>query len=276
MMKRFLFLMSLCSIAFCSNASLAYDDFEYTDYEEFEDYESDDLDFDSFATIDDEDVDMNTESVSLDENKRPIDVKHFDIAGIMLGMDYYGVYNLFFNRNALYAPRKKNSVVYTINKEWKYNLDYECRQNNVFIPEKLEKCIYSLARNRGLLYVSEMHLERAFTGETIDVYFTSNATDNLVWKVVYSNDADNMDGENEKFENIREKKILAFWQGVLDKYGVPNSGEDKWLSSENAYDPMMQAYYGQLVLVDNGLNTTDSSLNIQKARENFQAKPYAF
>ena len=85
-----------------------------------------------------------------------------------------------------------------------------------------------------------------------------------------------MEGEAEKFANIREKKLLAFWQGVLDKYGTPNSGEDKWISSENAYDPMMQAFYGQLVLTDNGLNTTDSSENIQKARENFQAKPYAF
>nr|MBQ0091583.1 hypothetical protein [Candidatus Enterousia merdequi] len=158
----------------------------------------------------------------------------------------------------------------------KYNLDYECRQNNIFIPEKLEKCIYSLAQNRGLLYVSEIHLERTFTGETVDIYFTSNATDNVVWKVVYNNDVDVMEGDNEKFANIREKKILSFWQGVLDKYGTPNSDEDKWISAENAYEPMMQAFYGQLVLQDKGINASDSSINIQKARENFQAKPYAF
>ena len=133
-----------------------------------------------------------------------------------------------------------------------------------------------MARNRGLLYVSEVHVERTFTGETVDVYFTSNATDNLVWKVVYNNDVNKMDGESEKFANQREKKILAFWQGVIDKYGVPNSDEDKWISSENAYDPMMQAFYGQLVLQDKGLEATDSSENIHKARENFQAKPYAF
>ena len=140
----------------------------------------------------------------------------------------------------------------------------------------MEKCINSLAQKRGLLYVSEIHLNRDFTGETIDIYFTSNATDNVVWKVVYKNDVNEMDGEHEKFANQREKKILAFWQGVVDKYGTPNSGEDKWISSENAYDPMMQAFYGQLILTDNGLNATDSAENIQKARENFQAKPYAF
>ena len=236
----------------------------------------DDLSFDDFAIVEDSGEDIKTENVSLNSDADVVNVRQFDIAGIMLGMSYDEVNNLVFNGSGLYAPRKRNGVIYTINKDWKYNLDYECRQNKIYAPEKLEKCIYSLARNRGLLYVSEVHLERQFTGETIDVYFTSNATDNVVWKVVYNNDANVMDGESEKFVNQREKKILAFWQGVLDKYGTPNSGEDKWISSENAYDPMMQAYYGQLVLFDKGINAEDSANNIQSARQHFQAKPYAF
>ncbi len=262
MIKKLFLLLSLFGLVISSNVSLA-DDF-------------DSLDFDDFAIVDDEDSDMTTESVSLNSGAGVVNVKQFDIAGVMLGMNYDQVNDLFFNGSGLYAPRQKNSVIYTINKEWKYNLDYECRQNNIFVPEQLEKCINSLAKNRGLLYVSEIHLERAFTGETVDIYFTSNATDNLVWKVVYNNDVNTMEGDSEKFENQREKKILAFWQGVVDKYGIPNSDEDKWISSENAYDPMMQAFYGQLVLQDKGLDATDSSENIQKARENFQAKPYAF
>jgi hypothetical protein len=261
MIKKLFLLLSLFGLVFTPNVSFADDD---------------DLSFDSFAIVDDTDSDMTVESVSLNSGADVVNVKQFDIAGIMLGMNYDQVNNLFFNGSGLYAPRQKNSIVYTINKEWKYNLDYECRQNNIFVPEQLEKCINSLAKNRGLLYVSEIHLERNFTGETVDIYFTSNATDNLVWKVVYNNDVNQMDGDSEKFENQREKKILAFWQGVVDKYGVPNSDEDKWISSENAYDPMMQAFYGQLILQDKGLDATDSSENIQKARENFQAKPYAF
>lgn len=261
-MKKLFLLLSLFGLMFASDVSFA-DDFES-------------MDFDDFAIVDDADSDMTMEQVALNPGAGVVNVKQFDIAGVMLGMNYDQVNDLFFNGYGLYAPRTKNSVVYTINKEWKYNLDYECRQNNVFVPDQLEKCINSLAKNRGLLYVSEIHVERAFTGETVDVYFTSNATDNIVWKVVYSNDVDKMDGDSEKFANQREKKILAFWQGVVDKYGVPNSDEDKWISSENAYDPMMQAFYGQLVLQDKGLDATDSSENIQGARENFQAKPYAF
>lgn len=262
-MKKLLYLLSLCIMMFFTGALFADDD---------------EFSFDNFAIVEDtsDNEDMNMGKVILNPDAGVVNVRQFDIAGIMLGMSYDEVNNLFFNGYGLYAPRKKNSVIYTINKDWKYNLDYECRQNKIYAPDKLEKCIYSLARNRGLLYVSEVHLERPFTGETIDVYFTSNASDNVVWKVVYSNDVDYIEGADEKFANQREKKILAFWQGVLDKYGTPNSDEDKWISSENAFDPMMQAYYGQLVLSDNGLNANDSANNIQAARDNFQAKPYAF
>ena len=241
---------------------------------------ADEMDFDEMAIVDDNQSDINLEYVSFNSGAGPVDVNQFDIAGAMLGMTYDEINNLFFANSSLYAPRKHNSVIYTINKDWEYNLDYECRQNNIFIPEELERCIRSLARNRGLLYVSEIHLEREYTGETIDIYLTSNASDNIVWKIVYKNDAnilEGVDNENsQNFSNQREKKILAFWQGVLDKYGVPNSDEDKWISSENAYDPMMRAYYGQLELVDNGLNVSDIAQNIQDAREHFQAKPYAF
>lgn len=237
---------------------------------------ADDFDFSEFAITDAGDSDFLLDSVTLNTDNTGVAVEGFDIAGVMLGMGYDDVETLFYKDRGLYVPRKKNSIVYSIHKDWKYNLDYECRQNGIYIPEKLEQCIKSLAKNRGLLYASEMHLVRESTGETLDVYFTSNATDNVVWRVVYNNDVNELEGDADKFENQREKKILVFWQGVLDKYGAPNSGSDKWVSSDNPYDPLMTAYYGTLDLVDNGRRTTDESANIQQARENFKAKSYAF
>jgi len=38
----------------------------------------------------------------------------------------------------------------------------------------------------------------------------------------------------------------------------------------------MTAYYGALDLVDQGRNATDQAKNVNDARENFKAKPYAF
>jgi hypothetical protein len=236
----------------------------------------DQFSFEDFAIADSADPDIITDSVSMDLDAGPANVGAFDIAGVMLGMSFEDVRILFFKTRSLYVPRKKDSIVYTMHKDWKYNLDYECRRQKIYIPAELKKCINTLARNRGLLYASELHLERFETGEKIEVYFTSNATDNVVWRVIYKNDVNEVEGDAEKFENQRQKKILAFWQGVLDKYGAPNSGGDKWLSASNAYDPMMTAYYGSLDLVDVGRNASDAAKNVNDARENFKAKPYAF
>lgn len=237
---------------------------------------ADDFDFSEFAIVDGADADFLLESVELNDEASGTSVSSFDIAGVMLGMSFEDVQNLFLKTHGLYAPRKSNSVIYAIHKDWKYNLDYECRQDGIYVPSELEQCIRTLAKNRGLLYASELHLVRENTGETMTVYFTSNATDNVVWRVTYKNDVDEVEGDSEKFANQRHKKILAFWQSVLEKYGAPNSGTDKWVSSDNAYDPMMTAYYGALDLVDNGRRATDESKNIQQSRENFRAKPYAF
>ena len=236
----------------------------------------DDGPFLDYAIEDSTPVDITAAPVSMTMDAGGASVATFDIAGIMLGMPFDDVQTLFFKGHGLYAPREKNAIIYTIHPDWKYNLDYECRQQNIFAPAELENCIRSLARHRGLLYASEVHLVRANTGETITVYFTSNATDNLVWRVVYNNDVDEVEGSAEKFENQRQKKILAFWQSVLDKYGAPNSGSDKWITTTNAYDPMMTAYYGALDLVDAGRNASDQAKNVSDARENFKAKPYAF
>lgn len=238
--------------------------------------ETDDFNFDNFAITESGNEDLTTNSISLNEGAEPITVSNFDIAGIMLGMSFDDVETLFFKTKGLYAPREKDSIIYSIQKEWKYNLDYECRQQGIVIPSELDQCIKSLAKNRGLLYASELHLLRENTGETIVVHFTSNADNNVVWRIVYNNDVNEIEGAHEKFSDQREKKILAFWQGVLNKYGAPNSGTDKWISTTNSYDPMMTAYYGSLDLVDMGRYTSDVAKNIQSARENFQAKPYAF
>lgn len=235
----------------------------------------DPFDFDNFAISDSTNADITTSANSINAGAVPAAVASFDIAGVMLGMNFDDVYTLFAN-GGLYAPRINDAIVYTIAPDWRYNLDYECRRQNIFVPDQLEQCIRTLAQNRGLMYASEYHLVRDLTGETLDIYFTSNATNNVVWRVEYNNDANELEGTAEKFEDQRQKKILNFWSGVVDKYGAPNSGTDKWLSSNNSYDPMMTAYYGALELIDNGRYANDAAQNVRDARENFLSKPYAF
>jgi hypothetical protein len=221
-------------------------------------------------------LEFDATPISLNTDAGFVNVADMDIAGVYLGMPFQDVQTLFFKAKSLYVPRAKNSIIYTLSQDWRYNLDYECRQQNINAPADLEKCILSAARNRGLLYASQLHLVREETGETIDIYFTSNATDNVVWRVVYKNDVNEVEGAAEKFADQRDKKILAFWQEVLDKYGAPNSGNDRWISSDNTFDPMLVAYYGMLELTDNGSMASDAAKNAEGARDNFRAKPYAF
>jgi hypothetical protein len=221
-------------------------------------------------------VELSAVTVDLNEGAGFAAVEDMDIAGVYLGMPFEDVQTLFFKSKSLYSPIRKNSIIYTMANDWKYNLDYECRQQKIIIPSDLEKCIMSAARKRGLLYPSELHLTRGATGETVDIYFTSFETENVVWRVIYKNDVNEIEGAAEKFENQKNKKILSFWQGVLDKYGAPNSGDDKWVSSDNSFDPMLKAYYGMLDLTNHGLRAADAAKNVQQARENFRAKPYAF
>lgn len=266
-------LLTFIGVIFLVTPFAVADEFDFNDFGTGE-----------FETFDDYAIETNNDgaelgcsmtSVAINPGASPIAVGNFDIMGIMLGMNFDEV-QMVVRENGLYTNRPKDAVVYSMHPDWKYSLDYECRQQNVIIPERLGQCINSLARNRGVLYASELHLVRAITGETIDVYFTSNATDNVVWKIVYKNDVDEMEGDAEKFANQRDKKIMAWWQNVIEKYGAPNADSDKWASSDNAYDPMMTAYYGELELTDCGRNAEDSSLNIEQSQENFAVKPYAF
>ena len=269
-MKR---LLIIFCVALCPVFTTFADEFDYEEFPVADEY--DDMGGYAIETNTDADDVCQMGTVAINGGANPVAVQSFDIAGIMLGMNFDEA-QMVARENGLYVNRPKNSVIYSMHPDWKYNLDYECRRNGVYAPAKLDTCINSLARSRGVMYASELHLVRAVTGETIDVYFTSNATDNVVWKIVYKNDVDEMPGDDEKFANQRDKKIWSWWQNVLDKYGNPNSDTDKWVSSDNSYDPRMTAYYGELELVDCGRRAEDSTVNIQSATDNFAAKSYAF
>ena len=79
-------------------------------------------------------------TVAINGDAAPLAVGNFDISGIMLGMNFDEV-QMVVRENGLYTNRPKDAVVYSMHPDWKYSLDYECRQQNVFIPEKLNQCI---------------------------------------------------------------------------------------------------------------------------------------
>ena len=99
------------------------------------------FEMDDYAIVDSADADITTEEVELNSDADVANVASFDIAGVMLGMSFDDVQTLFFKNKGLYSPRKQNSIIYTMHNDWKYNLDYECRNQGIVIPSELEKCI---------------------------------------------------------------------------------------------------------------------------------------
>ena len=83
----------------------------------------DPMDFENFIVTDAGTDDINLSSVALNVGASSAAVSGFDIAGIMLGMSFDDVQTLFFKTRGLYAPRKENSIIYSIAQDWKYNLD---------------------------------------------------------------------------------------------------------------------------------------------------------
>ena len=79
------------------------------------------FDMEDYAIVDSEEVDITTDGVVLNMDADAANVSSFDIAGIMLGMSFDDVQTLFFDNRGLYTPRKKNSIIYTIHNDWKYN-----------------------------------------------------------------------------------------------------------------------------------------------------------
>ena len=142
--------VALCGTGFADDDDDGFD-FMQDEIDEFDSGDNQDIMFSDDAGGDSVD---NAKSVNLNEGAGLVNVSGFDIAGIMLGMSFEDVYNLYHEHSTLYAPRKRNSLVYTIPTDWKYNLDYECRQQNIFVPAQLEQCIRTLAQNRGLLYTT--------------------------------------------------------------------------------------------------------------------------
>ncbi len=245
-------------------------------YQDVLDDENAVIDVDAEKTFADVFLDNANETVDLAPGQKFKNVAIFDIQGVALGQRFDDIQTVFFNTKNLYTPVAKDSITYTIPKEWKYNLDYECRQQGLFVPADVSQCIKTSAIKKGILYPAEVRLERASTGEKIYIFLTSNLTDNLVYKVIYHNDVNELSGNGEVFQYQKEKKILNFWKNVLEKFGQPNSGSSEWISSDNPYDPKMSAAYGELILENQGLYYKDLEENAKNSEENFKAKDYAF
>ena len=175
------------------------------------------------------------------------DVSSFDISDFSLGLP----------AKEIFQKAKQKGYRVTITQEsvplhYATDYDYACRQKGLVIPDQIKQCVKDLACHQKTRYISEATLTRK--NEVIRLYFTSNATDNLLYKILYMNKGDNSLNFTRRNLAKKVRRRDAFWNMMYETYGYPDDKELLiWGDPQKAYmQARMQGsnYNAYIVLED--------------------------
>ena len=161
------------------------------------------------------------------------DVSSFEISDFGLGIP----------ANEIFRKARQKGFKVTITQEsvplyYATDYAYQCRRKGLVIPDQVNQCIKDFACHKKTRYISEAKLTRK--NEIIHLYFTSNATDNLLYKILYINKGDNSLNFTRINKAKKELRQKEFWAAVFERYGYPDDGEKYiWGDPSKAY---MKAY----------------------------------
>ena len=168
----------------------------------------------------------------------------FDISGIMLRMNLNQVEKTMKNRGF-----QKINAKFTIPNFIKWRNEETCSSQGIVGFERLQSCIASLAKKDGHEYVFYLKYAKFDSKEEIEVFLTSNFTQNKVHKIVYRSQIPAVAGESPKAIYLRNIKIYDFWKKINQKYGNPdNKTNVTWGLGGNK--PFLKAATGYLLLED--------------------------
>ncbi|MBQ9235373.1 MAG: hypothetical protein IJ184_02790 [Alphaproteobacteria bacterium] len=168
----------------------------------------------------------------------------FDIAGVMLKMSVQQVEDVMRNRGF-----KRINARFQIPNFIKWRNEESCRATGIVGYERNQACVVQKAKKEGFEYIQYLKYAKFDTKEQMEVYFTSNFTDNRVYMIEYRSTIAGITGNSPKATYIRNLKIYDFWRRINRKYGPPDNKEMvTWgLGSSK---PFMQASTGYLKLKD--------------------------
>ncbi len=172
----------------------------------------------------------------------------FDVAGVMLRMNLYQAERTLQKRGF-----RKINARFQIPNFIKWRNEEACRREGVVGYERLEACVIDKAKEDGYEYMEYLKYAKFDSKEEIEVYFTSNFTDNKVYKIVYRSRIATITGNSPKAIYIRNIKVYDFWKKINQKYGQPDNkttvtwglgGDKPYLKADTGYllleDPMFR------------------------------------
>lgn len=175
----------------------------------------------------------------------------FDVSGIMLRMNLTQVEKAMLSRGF-----KKISQKLEIPNFIKWRNEEKCRGNGVVGFERLSNCVVEISKKANHQYVETAKYANFKTKEEVSVNFTSNFTNNKVYRVMYKSISPRVTGSGQKAQYLRNIKVYDFWRRINQKYGAPdNKDEVTWGLGGNS--PYLKASTGFLVLEDPMLRELD-------------------
>ncbi|MBE6467138.1 MAG: hypothetical protein E7004_00900 [Alphaproteobacteria bacterium] len=168
----------------------------------------------------------------------------FDISGVMLKMNLNQVERTMANRGF-----QKINAEYTIPNFIKWRNEEDCRIQGITGYERMQSCVKTLAKKAGHEYIFHIKYAKFDSKEEIDVYLTSNFTENKVHKIEYRSRIAAITGNSPKAVYIRNLKIYDFWKKINQKFGDPDNKKNvTWGLGGNK--PFLKAATGYLLLDD--------------------------
>ena len=184
------------------------------------------------------------------------DVRQFDISGFYLGIPPKSVLEIAGKKGYSVAKIKKAIPLF----QTTYYNDL-CRQSGIYAPDMVRACIRQYAQQNKQTYVEEIILTKKKTKETFHITFTSPASGNEAYQIIYQSKGDN--SLNFMPTNLAKKlsRKEAFFNAVFEMYGYPDDANELiWGVKDDAYmqiSMMGSAYDAAIKLVDTKLSDED-------------------
>ena len=184
------------------------------------------------------------------------DVRQFDIEEFSLGMLPKEVVRTAIRKGYKLIKAKKAIPLFQTT-----HYDTLCRQSGVYVPDKLRDCIRGYAQQNKQDYVEEIILEKKATRESFQFNFTSPATGNELFRIVYRTRGDNSLAFTRPNVVKKLNRKEAFFNAVFNMYGYPDDNNKLvWGSPEDAYMQVSMSgssYDGTIILNDTKLSNED-------------------
>lgn len=203
------------------------------------------------------------------------DVRTFDIGGFALGMTPDEVIETA--RDMGYRVTKIERGIPLFRTSF---YEQNCRDAKIHIPGEIKTCIINQALADEVYYISSITMQKKATREYIQILFSSNATDNVAYKIFYENKGDSSLNFTRKNLAKKLRRKEAFWNLMFETYGLPDDSEKLiWGEPQKAYmQATMQGanYNAYIVMEDKEIPDKDYFDAEDQAKDLVYKTPFTF